>query len=215
MITIFDLDDTLYDESTYVRSGLAAVARWGQARFGQDADSSLAEMDLLMAQNGRGRVFDDWLRGRASVRDAIKIYRHHDPDIALPDLTEQVLDKLAGGPLYLVTDGHKIVQAKKVEALGIAPRFRHCFLTNRYGAANAKPSLHCFDLIRRREGVDWSDLVYIGDNPAKDFVSLNRQGAHTVRVLTGRHAQDVAAAGHDAGHRIATLQDLPSVLEQL
>jgi putative hydrolase of the HAD superfamily len=209
MITVFDLDDTLYDESSYVRSGLAAVARWGAERFGQDAGESLAEMLALLERNGRGRVFDDWLRGRAPVREAVKVYRHHDPDIALPALSDEVLRKLADTPLYLVTDGHKIVQAKKVAALGIADRFRHCYLTNRYGRESNKPSLRCFELILKRERADWNQLVYIGDNPAKDFVALNQVGACTVRVLTGRHADDAAAPTHEAQHRIRTLAELP------
>lgn len=215
MIPIFDLDDTLYDEASYVRSGFGAVARWGEERFGQDAAESLAEMEALLAGNGRGRVFDDWLRGRASVHEAVKVYRHHEPEISLLPSAHGVLDRLAGQPLYLVTDGHKVVQAKKVAALGIADRFRHCYLTNRYGRASAKPSLRCFELICRREKSEWEGLVYIGDNPAKDFVSLNRAGAHTVRVLTGRHAEDPAPAGYEARHRITSLNELAALLERL
>lgn len=215
MIPIFDLDDTLYDEASYVRSGFRAVARWGEERFGQSAAESLAEMETLLAREGRGRVFDEWLRGRASVREAVKVYRHHEPEIELAANAASLLDRLAGKPLYLVTDGHKIVQAKKVAALGLAGRFRHCYLTNRYGRSAAKPSLRCFDLIREREKTEWADLVYIGDNPAKDFVALNRVGAHTVRVLTGRHAEDAAAAGYEARHRITSLDELPALLERL
>lgn len=215
MIPIFDLDDTLYDEATYVCSGFNAVALWGEARFGQDAAESLAEMKTLLARHGRGRVFDDWLRGRAPVREAVKVYRHHEPQISLLPAAVDLLDQLEGKPLYLVTDGHKIVQARKVAALGIADRFKHCYLTNRYGRASAKPSLRCFELIRARERAAWEDMVYIGDNPAKDFVSLNRVGAHTVRVLTGRHAGDPAAAGYEANHWIRSLDELPALLEKL
>ncbi len=212
-ITIFDLDDTLYPERSYVLSGFNAVAKWGEQRFGQPAEQSQAEMAALLERDGRGRIFDDWLRGRASAREAVNVYRRHDPDISLAPAAVRVLDALGGQPLYLVTDGHKMVQARKVAALGIADRFERCYLTNRYGRANAKPSLHCFDLIRRRTGAEWRDLVYIGDNPAKDFVSLNAVGAKTIRVMTGEHVAAVPPPGYDARHRIDTLDHLVDLLE--
>jgi putative hydrolase of the HAD superfamily len=31
------------------------------------------------------------------------------------------------------------------------------------------------------------DLIYIGDNPKKDFVNLKKDGFRTVRVMTGEH----------------------------
>ena len=33
---LFDLDDTLYPEQEYVRSGMHAVAAWVHAQFGRD-----------------------------------------------------------------------------------------------------------------------------------------------------------------------------------
>ncbi|MBK9362453.1 MAG: HAD family hydrolase [Rubrivivax sp.] len=215
MVTIFDLDDTLYDELSYVHSGFRAVAAWGEARLGLDAQTSCEELLQRLAAQGRGRLFDGWLRGRATVREAVRAYRHHDPCVRPWPSAIRVLDALAGAPLYLVTDGHKVVQAKKLQALGLAPRFRHAYLTHRYGIAHAKPSTHCFELIARRERCDLRDLVYVADNPAKDFVNLNARGACTVRVLTGQHRDAAARPGFDARHRIAGLDELPSLLASL
>ena len=47
-------------------------------------------------------------------------------------------------------------------------------------------------------GSVWEELVYIGDNPAKDFVNLNGVGAKTIRVLIGMHADMHALLAHDA-----------------
>lgn len=213
MILVFDLDDTLYEERSYVLSGFRAVARWGALRIGQDEQESYEELLLLLESNGRGRIFNAWLRGRASVRDAVKVYRHHSPQISLAPEAVMVLNGFKGLSLYLVTDGHKVVQSKKIEALGVSGFFRKCYLTNRYGRHHSKPSLRCFELIIKREKSDWVDLVYVADNPAKDFVSLNRVGAKTIRVLTGQHAQDDALPGYEAQFRISSLSELPSLLE--
>jgi putative hydrolase of the HAD superfamily len=222
MILIFDLDDTLYPERTYVESGFHAVARWGEARFGWPAQESFERMRALFDHHGRGRVFDLWLKAqgarptRSRVDAAVRVYRHHDPDIQLPEPHGALLERLTGlQPLYLVTDGHKVVQEKKIAALGIAPLFTGIYITHRYGRAAAKPSPRCFELIRRRAKADWADMVYVGDDPAKDFVTLNRLGMPTIRVLTGQHAYDAAVPEFDAAHKIEQLTELPSSLEIL
>lgn len=212
MIPIFDLDDTLYDELTYVHSGFRAVAKWASDTLGIDEHSSIEKLVTLLEREGRGRIFNTWLDGRGSVRDALRVYRHHVPAIELFDSARTVLGLLSPRALYLVTDGHKVVQGRKVEALGIRSLFRHTYLTHRYGIASAKPSTRCFSLIRQRECCEWDQMIYVGDNPAKDFVNLNPLGVHTIRVLTGQHRLAVARPGFDARHTIESLDQLPELL---
>lgn len=222
MIPIFDLDDTLYPERSYVESGFRAVARWGTARFGWSEDNSFECMRELLARHGRGRIFDLWLETqgvrptRRLVDTAVYTYRHHDPEIELPKAHRVLLERLAAqGPLYLVTDGHKVAQAKKVGALGIEPLFTSIYITHRYGRAAAKPSPRCFELIRRRARVGWAKMIYVGDNPTKDFVALNQLGGTTVRVLSGPHANAAAAPGFDGRYRIAHLTEFFVLFDRL
>jgi len=217
LILVFDLDDTLYDERGYVESGIRAVAEHGHERFGWDAERSFAEMIEILDREGRGRIFDRWLAkggrtGKGIVAECVRVYRHNRPQLTLSPDAQALLPKLRNHPLYLVTDGHKIVQQRKVEALGIAPLFRRVYITHRHGIRHAKPSLYCFERIRKLERAEWRDIVYVGDNPAKDFVALNAVGAGTVRLLAGVHAEAEAAPGHDAQHRIEALSALPQVL---
>lgn len=217
MIAIFDLDDTLYDESTFVDSGFSAVAQYGEDRFGWPAENSLHRLRALLAQYGRGRVFNLWLAEngvttRSAIQRCVQVYRHHTPELELDPHAARVLDRLEGRVrLYLVTDGHKVVQTNKVRALGLEDRFDRVLITHRFGTHNAKPSLYCFSRIRQWENVEWSSMTYVGDNPAKDFVSLNRVGARTVRVGTGRHRDDPAQPGYAAQHDIPHLGELDRV----
>jgi putative hydrolase of the HAD superfamily len=222
MILIFDLDDTLYPERSYVESGFRAVSEWGEERFGWDRAASFRRMCEILAREGRGRVFDIWLREgrghatRSLIAQSVHVYRHHDPRIALPEAHRLLLEQFAReGPIFLVTDGHKVVQAKKVAALELEPLFEKIYITHRYGRDSAKPSSRCFDLIRRRTDMDWADMLYVGDNPSKDFVTLNQLGMRTVRVLTGRHAHDTAMPGYEAGYRIDRLVELPALITGL
>jgi putative hydrolase of the HAD superfamily len=218
MVLVFDLDDTLYEEMTYVISGFNAVAKYGEDELGLDARHSFDWMITYVTAHGRGKVFDGWLtRNQAFTRkrllECVRVYRHHMPNIYMLPSVSKLLEELKlTSPLYLVTDGHKIAQHKKIQALGLERLFKRIFITHRFGLKHSKPSIYCFDIIRKAEGVQWHDIVYVGDNPAKDFVNLNSVGAKTVRVRTGAHARVVATSAYDAGLTIDTLLDLPDVI---
>lgn len=221
MVLIFDLDDTLYDEMTYVRSGFRAVAAFGKESFGWNEIKSYNFMNESLMENGRGKVFDEWLRlhdnySNFQVARCVHIYRHHSPQIQLAKFALKILEQYqAQHSLYLVTDGHKIVQHKKIVALGIDTIFKRCLITHRFGIKHAKPSLYCFEKIRKVEKCDWSRMVYVGDNPNKDFINLNVMGAHTIRVKTGAYAEVKAEVGFDAKYTISDLEQLPTLLDQV
>ena len=219
MIPIFDLDDTLYQENTFVVSGFRAVAALMCSRFGWDVDQSLLTMQRTLSLEGRGKVFDrlldlHGLKTKKLVECCIKTYRHHSPTINLLPEANRLLNDFKGS-CYLVTDGHKIVQQNKLKALGVENRFKHAYITHRYGVSSAKPSIHCFELIRRREQCRWSDMFYLGDNPSKDFVNLNPLGVHTIRVTTGAYSKQMAKNGYDAKYVIGSLEELRPTLKEI
>lgn len=212
-VFVFDLDDTLYPELSYVHSGFWAVAHFLSQRLPVAAATLAAELIAEEAAHGRGQVFDSVLRqhgawSKTLVAACLRTYRQHRPTLSLYPDAERCLARLAGQPLYLVTDGHKEVQARKVAALGLAGRVRHAYLTNRYGRHRAKPAPHCFELICRRERVPPTEVLYVGDNPRKDFVGIKPLGFQTVRILRGNYAHLPADAAHEADRRIYSLDEL-------
>ena len=219
MVLIFDLDDTLYDEMSFVRSGIKAVAKQGSTLWGLNEIDSERQLNDILMRDGRGAIFDTWLdtagvltKGR--VQKALATYRQHTPSISLFKEAEVFLSSLSPEvPLYLVTDGNKNVQLNKVSALGLWDRFRRVFLTHRFGLSAAKPSTHCFEIIKRTEHCNWKDMVYVGDNPAKDFVGYKPLGLQTIRVLTGSHANTKAKRGYDAEVTISDIDSLAGTLK--
>lgn len=218
MILIFDLDDTLYNEMDFVKSGLTAVAKYGDENFGWCAKHSLNYMLEVLLNEGRGHIFDRWLSdhnmlSKRRITECLNIYRQHKPTIKIyPEASFSLEKYKKTKSLYLVTDGHKIVQKNKIEALQLSSYFKRTFITHRFGIRHAKPSAYCFELIRKAENADWHDIVYVGDNPAKDFVNLNTLGALTVRVKTGCYKDAVARTGFDAQFTITDLTMLPDIL---
>lgn len=218
-VLVFDLDDTLYPELSYVHSGFRAVAAFLSPLLGVPADALAAGMIAEEAAHGRGQVFDNVLRqhGRWTktlVAACLRTYRQHAPELTLYPDAERCLARFAAEPLYLVTDGHKQVQARKVATLGLGEQVRHAYLTNRYGRHRAKPDPHVFGLICRREGVPPGRVVYVGDNPRKDFVGIKPLGFRTVRILRGNYAHLEADAAHEADQRIHSLDELTSEFVQ-
>ena len=219
MIPIFDLDDTLYPERAFVESGFLAVALMLEQRFGWSVNESLEHMFETLARQGRGTVFNRLLNYKGIsnstiVRECVDTYRRHLPNIQLDPIALDMLSSLRVLP-YLVTDGHKIVQKNKVDALNLNPLFQKIYITHRYGIRHAKPSTHCFELIRRRENCEWQDMFYVGDNPAKDFINLNLLGVHTIRILTGQHSKVIAQPGYDALHKIHSLNQLEEIIPNI
>ena len=124
MILVFDLDDTLYDELSYVKSGFNAVAEWLFLKFGIDKDLSIKTMLAELASSGRGRIFDSVLNTNGiyslgRLKECIAVYRHHKPAIVLTKDAKDCLNRFSGFSMYTVTDGNKIVQYNKIVALGL------------------------------------------------------------------------------------------------
>jgi putative hydrolase of the HAD superfamily len=219
MILIFDLDDTLYDEKKFVYSGFSEVANWISVMSKNSAIEIFDYMLNDLALNGRGKVFNNALEKYfqmtvKNVRKCVSIYRLHKPDINLDkDVVDLLLELRKNNKLYIVTDGNKIVQNNKIKSLDVEKYIEKAFITYRYGLKASKPSLKCFEIIKNLEKVNWLDLVYIGDNPNKDFVNLNKVNAITIRVLQGDYALVKAKEDYDAKFKIDKLTDLNMLIK--
>lgn len=213
-VYIFDLDDTLYDESTYVRSGLSAVAVYLEKEFCISQRKTLFVMLRELKQNGRGKVFDETLShfglySKKNVRACLTAYRLHIPKIRLyPDALTFLKKAKKDHACYVVTDGNKVVQGNKFDSLGLKKYITKEFITHRYGKKHAKPSSYCFLRICLLEKINPSQAVYFGDDPTKDFVQLKPLGFKTVRLLRGRMKDVKLSKENEADIKIRSFKEL-------
>lgn len=216
MVLVFDLDDTLYDETTFVSSGFQAVARYLLEKYRLPREAALALM-MKQVSLGRGRVFDDLLirygiYSKKLVKKCLSLYRLHQPAITLYPEADACLKRFSDYPKYIVTDGNKLVQGNKIKALGLEQRVKFCYITHRYGIKNAKPSPYCFQKICEREKVRPQEVIYVGDNPGKDFVGIKPLGYQTIRVRQGQYKEVSKPPEFEADFRIKSLAELDEVL---
>lgn len=212
MILVFDLDDTLYEELTFVKSGFRAVADYLNEQYSIPVQTGL-EFMLGKLSSGRGRIFDDLLINydiykKDLVRKCVSIYRRHRPEITLYPEADVCLERFRDYPLYIVTDGNKVVQQNKIRALGLDQRVKFCYITHCYGIKNAKPSPYCFFKICEREKVSPKEVVYIADNPHKDFVGIKPLGFKTIRVIQGQYKDLILSKEYEANQQIYSLREL-------
>lgn len=212
-IKVFDLDDTLYRQFSFVESGFHTVSLYLSPKLKLSAKKIYEDLMFLYQTKDRGKIFDILLLdykifSKKSVNKLIQVYRFHEPMIKLDSRVRKFLEKMKNERLYLVTDGHKLVQQKKIQALDISKYFSRIFITNQYGLARQKPSLYCFDKILNIEKAEYDKLVYIGDNPIKDFVNLNKVGATTIQSLMYVTNLPKLPLDHYAQYRVNSFEEL-------
>ena len=171
--------------------------------------------DLLKIENehGRGQVFNIFLKrqnvfNKTLVKNCVSIYRLHQPSINLNADAIQCLARLSHLPMYIVTDGNKVVQRKKIRALGVDRLVKKVYVTHQYGIRYSKPSPYCFLRIARIENVHPKEVFYIADNPKKDFVGIKPLGFRTIRILQGMFKNEIADESRDALYTIKSLDEL-------
>ena len=186
---IFDLDDTLYPEVQYVRSGFQVIAaRLADTQHNQD---SIYQMLWQTFQTGpRDRVFNTVLQqlDRADepqvIDELVGVYRCHRPRLQLESEVHTLLAKLKHNyKLGLITDGFLPTQQLKVEALSLEHFFDHIIYTEQLGRQFWKPSPKAFELMAQDLALTPAQCAYIADNPAKDFIAPNQLGWFTIQLL--------------------------------
>jgi putative hydrolase of the HAD superfamily len=222
LVLVFDLDDTLYPERQFALSGFAAAGSWAEAELG--IAGLAADMTRLLDGGHLGELFRIALAERLPehrpehLAGLLEAYRNHEPALALFDDAGWALGHFAArAKLGLITDGTHHLQAKKVAALGIAPRFQEIVYTHALGGrAFSKPHPRSYEMIEQALAAEGSRLVYIGDNPSKDFIVPNARGWTSIMVERPQarriHAGARVAAGGAPQHTIASLTELPGLL---
>jgi len=199
-----DMDDTLYAERDFVFSGYRAAADHVQRRHGADI---LEHLTRRFDAGERGDLFTPSLQDagcyadEAQVLELVGLYREHQPAIEPFDDVVAALDALRGKtPLCLITDGWAAVQRRKLTALGLEGYFDAVLITDDKGVEYWKPHPWSYEEAARQLGCDITGLVYVGDNPNKDFCTPRKLGMSTIRVRRegGLHAAVEAAPGFEA-----------------
>lgn len=202
---VLDLDDTLYKEVDYQKSGISAVCDLIHSIYGISLEDKLAKFIESDEKDVLGMLCRE-AGLPASVKESfLWVYRLHSPNITLSVDASGFIDRLKSKQkIIILTDGRSISQRLKLKALGLS-NFP-VFISEEY--ESEKPSPLRFELIMKR--FPSANYVYIGDNPKKDFIAPRALGWKTFCLRsTGRniHSQfiDPLAENHAPHYWIDTL----------
>lgn len=174
---IFDLDDTLYSEKEYVRSGYRAIA----AILPQ---VERMEEKLWQAFEQKKSAIDEVLRAEGLYTEELKqqclsVYRFHQPDIHLYKGTDELLCQLRadGYKLGIITDGRPEGQRAKIKSLRLDEFVDYIIVTDELGGVEyRKPNNRAFVIMKEQFGVNYTEMCYVGDNIFKDFIAPEKLG---------------------------------------
>ena len=188
---IFDLDDTLISEVAYAESGYRTVASVINKKYGLDKDAVQIFEELLdLFNTDHKNVFNRFLKDnglsddRDSVMELVEAYREHLPEIDYFDDVRPALEGLKNKKIItgILSDGYSVTQRQKVRALGAENDFDIIILTDDLGRDAWKPSPRGFQIIEDRYKLSPDEILYVGDNPKKDFYLSRSAGIKTARV---------------------------------
>ena len=234
MITtvVFDLDDTLYDEVDYCRSGFTSVSEFLANSSGAPIavrKDSIGEriFDCFWKQftaGNRTKTFNTALEelgidyDEKLIRELVKVYRNHIPKITLPADSRDVLGRLSGKyTLALLTDGFLPAQQLKVQALGLEKYFKCIIYTEQLGRNCWKPSPAGFEKLMQTLNARPETISFVADNEKKDFIAPNKLGFLTIQIIRPAriHTESSAESGAAARYIIHEISQLPSLLDKL
>ncbi len=178
---IFDLDDTLYSEKEYVKSGYRAISRMLSTVEGADEklwnafEEKKSAIDELL--------FSEHIYSEELKQQCLRAYRFHEPDIHLYDGVEKMLVSLRqqGWKLGMITDGRPEGQRAKIKALKLDEFLDKIIVTDELGGMEyRKPNVAAFQIMQQHFGFDFSEMCYIGDNIKKDFAAPLQLGMKAI-----------------------------------
>ncbi|WP_282140955.1 HAD-IA family hydrolase [Cytobacillus oceanisediminis] len=216
---IFDLDDTLISETKYIESGYQHIAKLLSNRYEKDAVETF-ELLMELFRNSSRNVFNRLLDNQGisytnnNIIEMVNEYRNHLPNIefyndVLPCLEFLKKKKIKVG---IITDGYANAQRQKLKSVKAVDHFDEIIVTDELGRDFWKPHPRAFEIMKHKLNVEFNEMVYIGDNPEKDFYIRSVYPIKTIRIMrNGVHAQKIYLNGVQENHLIYLLSELESL----
>lgn len=213
---IFDLDDTLYLQAAYKKSGFTSVAKWLQDNLGMDYIESMNCLYQILKEYGPSyqymfnRLCCVLHIDQKYVKDLVKVFLDHEPEIYCFEGVTSLLQKLRHKyKLGLLTDGREETQRKKVRCLRIESHFDVILYSDSMGLE--KPAAELYQFFEQYFSLPHHMFCYVGDNPHKDFIEAKKRGWLTIRVRCGEFESVKASTTHASKLCISSVVDLKNL----
>lgn len=166
---IFDLDDTLFPEVEFLKSGFREISAYVMDKSGVDVYDNMLNV-YLQKENAFKWVlnnYKDQMPG-CDLDFLLLLYRNHIPNIKLAEDTSIFLEKLRNEKINmgLITDGRSNSQRNKLKALKIDYYFSDIIISEEFGSEKPNANNYLFF----EKNYPGHIFYFIGDNTSKDFI---------------------------------------------
>lgn len=213
-VVVFDLDDTIFSERTHAIDAYHSVAQMDDIK-GAGLTQRAVQVMTRALDKGENPFDALQLLLPGNTTERLNVYRSHTPQhlTPWPDAAD-VLQRLtaAGVRCGIITDGRSHTQRAKIKALGIE-RFFHpadILISGETGHDKTQPANFAAIVHHYPEA---ASFIYVGDNPARDFLVPQRMGWDTymLRARPGNiHTQHTPWP--EGVHSIESLTELLTLL---
>ncbi|MFC4322625.1 HAD family hydrolase [Litchfieldia salsa] len=218
---IFDLDDTLISEKEYIKSGYRHIAQIISNRYNKDT-IELYELLMKLFKDSPRNVFNRLLDTlgisytKKNIIELVEEYRNHLPDIeffndVLPCFELLNSKKIKTG---VITDGYANAQQQKLNSVKANKYFDEIIVTDELGKQYWKPHPKAFEIMKDKLNVEFNEMVYIGDNPEKDFYISCVYPIRTIRIhRDGIYKNSLYLKNIKENYSIQSLNELNLIVE--
>jgi len=186
---IFDLDDTLISERQYIESGYHHISKIVSSKFSKNEQEICQQLINLFDESSKNvfnRLMDKYgiRHTKDTIMELVEEYRNHLPDIEFYEDVLPCLEVLQqkGIKTGIITDGYANAQKQKLIAVKAFDYFNEIIITDELGREYWKPHPKAFEIMRDKLKAEFDEMVYVGDNPEKDFYICKTYPIKTVRI---------------------------------
>ena len=178
---IFDLDDTLYSQKEYMRSGFREVSKHLPQvehcfnKLCVAFEKGKMPIETLLHEEN---IYTDEL-----LEECLTIFRNHKPEIVPYDGVVELFHELhrQKKSIGIITDGMASMQNAKLDSLGIRSLVDEIILTDELAGHGdwkefSKPNDIAYLIMKKRLGIACRNIAYVGDDREIDFVAPGKLG---------------------------------------
>jgi putative hydrolase of the HAD superfamily len=210
---IFDLDNTLYDETLYLKSVFSAFLKVNN--LAHRIDDVVPKITKCFRDNNndiiRGMLKLVQLDNRQFHNQLFDLYCNHNADIKLSIDNKKLLLLLRkqGFSIGILTNGVVQVQQNKVHLLGLAELVDIVVYAREKGPKFEKPHGFAFKKVCQKLHVEPASCVMVGDNLECDIVGALNFGLSVVYLKRDMNLSDVI---YNDINIISVLPDLNKII---
>src|SRR5690606_1335448 len=122
---------------------------------------------------------------KENILELVEEYRNHMPDISFFDDVLPCLEQLKYREIKtgIITDGYANAQKLKLKAVNAFNYFEEIIVKDELGREYWKPHPKPFEMIKEKLNIGFHEMVYVGDNPEKDFFIKSIYPVKTIRIF--------------------------------